>query len=255
MTATPRRALLNRAIFTQRAFDSSSLTVLTTLLHRFVAAGHYEVFIRRGGALVHRSAVHVAPEHARLQVNLDMANVAESKRGCGCEGDAAIELQTGGVLGFYVSAGTGRYSVTAVDLGAKDASNQIALDSGKRVPEGDFFALTLVQPGDYRVTAKPGGEAYVTVRLPVREKGYRPDRVMVIALGKGGFDPKSVEIFSGQSIAIRCDVPAGIRAELVKADGDVPPLERTRATFRRPAAPEGARESERGAGQRRREVK
>jgi hypothetical protein len=236
MAATPRPALLNRPVFTQRAFDSRALTVLTTLVHRFVYAGHYEVFVRRGEAVVHRTAVHVAAEHARQQVDVDMANVAESKRACGCEGDASIELRTGGVIAFYVSAGTGRYSVSVNSAASKDAESEATLDNTKGIPQGSFFALTLVRPGEYRITAQSGGEAYVTVRLPVREKGYRPDRPTLVALGKDGFNPRSVEIFSGQSVAFQCDIATDIRAELVK-EGEVPPIDRTRGTFRRPSPP------------------
>jgi hypothetical protein len=81
MNPTGRRpAVLNRAVFTNRTFDSRALSVLTTLVHRFVEPGHYDVFVRRNGSVVHRTQVDVAPDHARTQVNVDMANVPESKR-------------------------------------------------------------------------------------------------------------------------------------------------------------------------------
>ncbi len=237
MNPTRRPAVLNRAIFTNRSFDSRALSVLTTLVHRFAEAGHYEVFVRRNGAVVHRTDVHVAADHPRTQVNVDLANVAESKRACGCHGDAALELRTGGALAFYVSAGVGGYTVTVANRAARDEKTGMALDNTKGVPAGGLFALTLVRPGSYRINASSGGDAYVTVRMPVKEKEYRPDRVTVLTLRKEGFDPKSVEIFSGQSVAIQCDIGADIKAELVKEDGDAPPIDRTRATFRRPAPP------------------
>ena len=236
MNPTTRRpAVLNRAVFTNRTFDSRALSVLTTLVHRFVEPGHYDVFVRRNGSVVHRTQVDVAPDHARTQVNVDMANVPESKRACGCHGDAAIELRAGGALVFYVSAGVGGYSVTVTNRGARDEKSGLALDNTKGVPAGGLFALTLVQPGSYRISAGSKAEAQVAVRMPVREKGYRPDRVTLTTLREGGFDPKAIEIFSGQSVAIQCEVGADIRAELVKEDGGAPPIDRKRATFRRPA--------------------
>ena len=237
MNPTRRPAVLNRAVFSNRTFDSRALSVLTTLVHRFLEAGHYEVFVRRAGSIVHRTDVHVAPDHPRLQVNVDMANVPESKRACGSQGDDAIELRTGGAIAFYVSAGVGGYSVTVADRRAGDEKTGMALDSSQGVPAGGLFALTLVQPGSYRISTSSRAEAQVAVRLPLREKGYRPDRVTVITLRKDGFDPKSVEIFSGQSVAIQCEIGADIRADLIKEDGGAPSIDRTRATFRRPAPP------------------
>ena len=132
MNPTGRRpAVLNRAVFTNRTFDSRALSVLTTLVHRFVEPGHYDVFVRRNGSVVHRTQVDVSPDHARTQVNVDMANVPESKRACGCHGDAAIELRAGGALVFYVSAGVGGYSVTITNRGARDEKSGLALDNTK----------------------------------------------------------------------------------------------------------------------------
>jgi hypothetical protein len=239
MKPNRRPAVLNRAVFTNRTFDSRALSVLTTLVHRFTEPGHFEVFVRRDGSVVHRTDVDVAPDHARTQVNVDMANVPESKRACGCHGDAAIELRTGGALAFYVSAGVGGYVVTVRNRAASDEKSGTALDSSQGVPAGGLFALTLVQPGGYRIRTGAGAEAQVAVRLPVREKGYRPDRVTVLTLRKEGFDPKSAEIFSGQSVAVHCEVGADIQAELVKEEGGAPAINRTRTTFRRPAPRRG----------------
>lgn len=234
MNPTRRPAILNRAVFTQRAFDSRALSVLTTLVHRFVEAGHYEVFVRRAGTVVHRTDVHVAPEHGRQQIDVDMADVPGSKRACGCHGDAALELRTGGAVAFYVSSGVGGYTVTVANRAARDEKTGMALDSSKGIPAGGFFALTLVQPGAYRIATGSGATASVRVRVPGRDKGYRPDRVTRLTLKKSGFEPQSAEIYSGQSVAIQCDIAADIRAELAEEEGGPPAIDRGRATFRRP---------------------
>jgi hypothetical protein len=237
MNPTRRPALLNRAVFTQRAFDSRALSVLTTLVQRFVDPGHYEVFIRRAGTVVHRTDVHVAPEHGRVQIDVDMANVPESKRACGCHGDAALELRTGGVVAFYVSSGVGGYTVTVTNRAARDDKAGLALDNSRGVPAGGLFALTLVQPGTYRIATGYGAEADVSVRMPRGEKDYRPDRVTRLTLTRRGFEPASAEIFSGQSVAILCEIVADIRAELVDEEGGPPAIDRSRGRFRRPAPP------------------
>jgi hypothetical protein len=241
MNPTRRAALLNRAVFTQRSFDSRALSVLTTLIHRFGEPGHYEVFIRRAGAVVHRTDVNVASEHGRHQIDVDMANVPASKGACGCHGDAALELRTGGVVAFYVSSGVGGYTVTVTNRAARDEKAGVALDSSQGVPAGGLFALTLVQPGAYRVATPSGAKADVYVRMPDRENGYRPDRVALLRLHKGGFEPQSAEIASGQSVAIQCEIAADIRAELVKEEGGTPAITRSRASFRRPAPPGASR--------------
>jgi hypothetical protein len=58
-----------------------------------------------------------------------------------------------------------------------------------------------------------------------------------VTLGKDGFNPRSVEILSGQSVVFQCDIAADIQAELVKEEAETPPIDRKRATFRRPAPP------------------
>ena len=54
-----KSVVLNRAIFSQRSFDSAALTVLTSLFHRFPEAGDYDLFVRRGEQVVHLSLIHI----------------------------------------------------------------------------------------------------------------------------------------------------------------------------------------------------
>lgn len=220
MKASAKRVALNRPVFSQRAFDSSALTVLTTLLHRFPEAGQYDVTVRRSGKLVGRLAVSISEGDADQQINIDMAKLGEAERRCGCDANSDYKLVTGGVMGFYASSGTGRYTVRVSYKNDKEKKKEILLDSSQEVPQGDFFAVTLVRPGLYRVfNTKQKGEGEVRVRLPKGENEYRPGQAKLVTLGKKDtIDSGSIEIFSGQSVVFHCKTPARIRAELLRED-------------------------------------
>ena len=95
------RVLLNRPVFTQTAFDSRALTVLTTLLHRFPEAGRYQVRVQRGERREQQFEVQVSADYGAQQVNIDLATLnLETSGGCGCEPKNRYELAVGGVLGF-----------------------------------------------------------------------------------------------------------------------------------------------------------
>lgn len=61
-----KNVVLNRPVFTQQAFDSRALTVLTTLFHRFPEAGDYNLTIWRDERMIHRAHVRGGVEGAPL---------------------------------------------------------------------------------------------------------------------------------------------------------------------------------------------
>jgi hypothetical protein len=217
--------VLNRPVFTQRAFDSSSLTVLTTLFHHFPEAGDYDLVVRRGERVIHRTQVRIVAENAPQQINVDLATLGDAET-CG-------PLGADSVMGFYVSQGTGQYAVTIRQLAARE--KRTLLDSSAVVPEGDFFAITLVRPGIYRVLNKEGkGAGTIHVSLP-KGKKYRVDQATLVKIGKQGmFKPRAVRILAGQTVVFQCTAPARIHAELAKAEGtSEKPIERRRYTLRK----------------------
>lgn len=235
MKAENRRPILNRALFASQPMESGALAPLTTLLHRFTEAGDYELFVRRDGQLIGRSIVRVVgelpraepprgsdmgrgdtprpiPAGATYQTNIDLATFGATAAGCAPE---ATVLATGGVLGFFVGEGMSRYNVTITRLvGDK---KETVLDSAASVPEGDFFAVTFVRPGVYTVANRLGaGQMKVEIKLPT-EKGYRPNEGALVQVGRGGFDPAGVSLYSGQSILFQCGTAAQFAVELEKA--------------------------------------
>ncbi|MEN4010499.1 MAG: hypothetical protein AB1453_13440 [Chloroflexota bacterium] len=232
-TDPKKEVLLNRSLFVQRAFDSGAITVLTTLMHRFGESGDYELFVRRSRRLAARMMVRVVDSDAAYQHNLDLANLQPKQREC-CREEADVLLHTGGVLGFYTSTGSASFQVEVQRLGAKD--KQVLLDNAEQVPGGDFFAVTPLQPGVYRVSdALNKAEMLLRVVMPplpgaggkpptgkekkVRsEREYRPDQPTLVDAGKGGFGRKEVSLFSGQALVFQCKQAARLRVEMQKPD-------------------------------------
>ncbi|MEW6580258.1 MAG: hypothetical protein AB1435_13850 [Chloroflexota bacterium] len=232
-----KKVLLNRAMFSIRPYESSALTVLTTLFHHFTEAGNYELFVRRGGAVIHRAAIQVGEKGAQQQLNLDLAALrdTEARECCDKEAGTKYALAVNSIMGFYVSQGTGAYSV---EIARTEHKERRALDSAAHVPPGDLFAVTLVRPGTYRAVNEEGGaEALIRVKPPDR-KDYRAGEAVLVTCGAGAFKPKRVEITSGHSVVFRCETPARLRVELVDAAESAPrPRQEMRHTLRRSPGP------------------
>ncbi|MDQ5824866.1 MAG: hypothetical protein M3441_11780 [Chloroflexota bacterium] len=229
MNKRTTKAVLNRAVFTQKALDSGALTVLATLFHRFPERGNYDLFVQRRQEVIHRSNIRVVAENAPNQINVDLASLAESGADRDCPPEEGYTLAVGGVMGFYASQGTGQYSVRIEEITSRE--KRTLLDSNEAVPEGGLFAVTLVRPGTYRVAnADARGEGEIRVRLPKEEK-FRVDQPTLVECGRDGFKPKRLDMFAGQSVVFNCTTRCRIRVELTK------PEERTegpreRAPFR-----------------------
>ncbi len=215
MSTQKKPLLLNRALFVLRPFQSTALTTLTTLIHRFPAAGTFEVFIRRDGSLLHRAPVQVA-QGGVFQINIDMAGSF----------DPTYHIAPGGALGFFVGKGEGGYSVNLERITGRERVT--VLDSTKGVPSGDLFAVTLVRAGRYRVVDPTNKiDGVVTVETPAvperiprgtrvasaARQRYRPDQPTGVTIARGEMQPKEVKIFAGQTVVFDCTVASNLRVE------------------------------------------
>ncbi len=253
MSNSPKQATLNRALFAQRSFDSSRITVLSTLIHRFEEAGDYEVFISRTNRTPLRLAVTVADGEASYQHNLDLSTLQDTKERECCRDDADLRLHTGGVLGFYTSQGVSTFQVRVVRLGSKE--KQVLFDQADQIPAGDFFTVTPLRPGVYRVSdvLNKAEMALRVVMPPLPEDGgvkkeskakgersastYRPDQPVLVSVGKKGFDRREANLFSGQTLVFQVQSAARLRVDLEKEDEAV-----TSPPKKRPNKPSRARE-------------
>lgn len=240
MTRTRSTMVLNRPVFTQHRFASFELTVLSTLIHRFGEAGTYQVTVT-GGGQTRTDSLNVSTVGSHQQVNIDMSQpgnaagagfAAEGANGCCCEPAAGRDLAVGGVVAFYASAGTGSYQVSVTNLGERE--KRVVLDSAKTVPQGDYFAVTLVRPGSYRMVDELSrAEAQAHVSIPERER-IDTQHVAMLKLGEGGFEPSSVRLHSGQSIFVECGQEARLLVELLDSEDSSVATRSGKHTFRRP---------------------
>ena len=233
---TRKKAVLNRAVFTRRAFDSRALTVLATLIHHFQEVGDCDLFVQRGGQVVFRTHVHVVAEDAPRQIDVDLAALPQAETGCGCEGAAGYTLAAGGVMTFHAAEGIGQYVVKITRRSGRE--KHVVLDSSEVIPAGDLFAVTLVRPGTYEVRG-PRSSGRIHVSLPKKDEGYRPDQPVLVELTKRGtFKPRAVRILAGQTVVFLCTIPAQISVEMARPDKSTEkPTDRPRRyTLRRPSA-------------------
>jgi hypothetical protein len=206
--------VINRALLVNAALDSAAIAVRGTVFHVFTESGDHDVTVLRDGDTVSRLTVTVQAEGAPPQVNLDLAGLevdADRSAQCMCQ----YAVREGGVMGFAVGQGIGRYAVV-IDHTAGGGSRTV-LDSRGQLPAGDLFAVTLINPGTYRATNLASqARLQITVAMPAQGEPYNPAWPTLIRAGDHGFDPAEAHILAGQSIVLLAEAPARFHVELVE---------------------------------------
>ncbi len=221
MQTEPRKAVLNRPVFSQTSFSSDALSVLTSWLHQFRDAGRYHVRVTHARRPQRSFVVRVTADAAKLQENVDLTALVEGDGGGCCGDDDAYELAVGGVMGFYPSAGVGGFTVRIARAGDKE--ERAVADNGEGLPAGDLFAVTLTRPGSYELRAEKVERAMtVRVGLPEGER-IRTDRPSLVRLGREGFGGEPPAMHAGQSLVVLCEVGARLRVDLAKEPGGAQP--------------------------------
>ena len=150
-------------------------------------------------------------EGATPQVNLDLAGL-EVDTGRSGEITGPFAVREGGVMGFAVGQGIGRYAVLISHTAG--GGSRTVLDSRGQLPAGDLFAVTLINPGTYRATNLASqARLQITVAMPRRDEPYSPARPTLVRAGDHGFDPAEAHILAGQSIVLLAEAPARFLVE------------------------------------------
>ena len=102
--------VINRALLVNAALDSGAIAVRGTVFHVFAESGDHDVTILRDGRVTGRFTVTVQAEGAPPQVNLDLATL-DVDAGRSGKSPRHYAVREGGVMGFTVGQGIGRYAV------------------------------------------------------------------------------------------------------------------------------------------------
>ncbi len=218
---------INRHIFTQTRFQSSSLSQLGFVVHQYTDSGRYQVDVSRHGKLTYSFQVDVCKHHKKPQFSADLAKLdklirggsdAKAEKHCCCEAeDTVFELLEGGFGLFYVGSGSGGYSVCSYPIDEK-AKSATVFDSAA-LGEGDLFGITLLRPGQYAfmekhsqlkvaievAEVKPSKSRYLPPDpLHVDSKMLKKDQVIKLSAAQGLIYKASG---GGESIAIELIKP------------------------------------------------
>lgn len=205
------QARLNMQMLNTTSHDSGALGPLAMVVHPFTTPGHHRgVVVRHGRPLGDFSFV-VDAQCEVMQLDIDLARVGRrdgsAAPDCGCHADeaGARRVSPKGYVLFHASSGSG-YAATVGSDGAK------AVFDSTRLSDGDLFALSLLEPGAYRMDNTLSG-ARGSIEVAFNEEIARRiralDTVYVDAQGKR-FSPGSVALASSQGLVFRIHEPSRI---------------------------------------------
>lgn len=217
---------INRELFSQVNSDSGSLSMMSTVVHRFTEPGEYEGVVMKGaaGLIARRFTISVtgespttAPQVAAAraqqpptqpgQVRIDLKDTMPDR----------FVLNAGGYAVFYVSAGSGGY-VVQVSRRGKDNSQIIAFDS-QELKEADMLSVTVIRPGTYSVTnALNNARAELAVNYPEPGKIQRNAAPVKVECTANQIVPDRIRIDPGQGLVFTFKAPSRIRIDLVRPE-------------------------------------
>ena len=219
--------MINRYMFSQVNFDSGSLGVLASVVHKFPELGTYHGAVLRGTNIVGRFSIVVsdcptptATSFGELQQNvrIDLNNLdlpvskhLESQT-CNC-----FMLKPGGYAVFHVSTGAGGYAVEIRKTG-KERGGVKVFDSRELKGE-DMFTATVIRPGTYSIinmSTKAKGE--LVVAYPEIGKIPRQPEAVSIECTESELTPNKIRINPTQTLLFRFKTSSRIKIELVKPE-------------------------------------
>ena len=208
-------------LFTQTNLDSGSLTMLTTVLHRFPEPATYRGVVLKLGKVEATFELKIDAASAASQAHIDLAALASPAptAECGCKSAAnkSFTLSPHGYAVFYVSQGPGGY---AVHVGRADKGPQPKDFDSRDLKPGDIFTAIVIRPGAYsvlNVKTKAKIEMVVPYVQPAKQR-YEPPTPLNIEVTPDGFGMKRIESKPAQAQVYRLKTPAQIQIELTKPD-------------------------------------
>jgi len=239
------KANMNYQILNQVNFDSGSISVLSSVIHKFSEPELYIGSVHRGKDVVGRFRIEVKntlvakskPNQSekeassaekilsisKSQVHIDLKRLdVPIDRHLENEIHNRYELVKDSYAVFYVSSGHGEYSVELCRIG-KDSKPIIEFNS-RILQKNDLFNAIIMRPGIYSVkNTKNNAEGELTVAYPERGKLPREQQPVSIECNKQ-FVPGKIEINPTQGLVFNFKVPSRIKIELIKLDEKFDPI-------------------------------
>lgn len=205
-------AKVNIQLVKTSTFDSGALGMLAMVLHQFSSIGHYRVLILNQGKAVKYINFEVDGKSEVIQLDIDLAQSAPKGKarlvvnpsGKSEEQIAQVVSPKGYVL-FHASAGFGYSAIVS------DSVGRVFFDSTK-LGDGDLFALSLLEPGNYSMTNTIGsvaGEIIVNLPPKISEK-MKTLETQYIDVSEKKLDPPRIELISSQGLVFRIKSKARI---------------------------------------------
>ncbi|MFM9946447.1 MAG: hypothetical protein ACKV1O_00765 [Saprospiraceae bacterium] len=207
---------INRTAIKKMQFRSAGVSVLSYIVHPLKDAGIYFGKIYKGEKLLDEFKIACLEGCNEKQVNINLSDfnfqqIAE-------KGQKTYELSSEGYLLLYDSASNNDYQIR-LEMASKDRSPKVVFDT-KVLDEGDFYAATLLRPGEYKGrNLKNNAEFEVTVVYPDNKQITKSSEVIPpanIEVKKDGFYPASVKINPGQGLVFTIKTPSTIELGLKK---------------------------------------
>ena len=216
------KAKVNLQLLKTTTFDSGALGLLAMVIHQFHSVGYYQVAIRQQGRSVADTDFVVDEKSEVLQLNIDLARIAQETKMRPDDHKSKREKQMMRVVSpkgyvlFYASA-VGGYSVIV------SKEDGLIFDSTK-LSEGDLFAVSLLEPGNYSMMNRIGSASGAIVVSLTSEvaKQIKTLETRYIDANEKKFDPDRIELASSQGLVFRIKDSA----QILITKKDSPPPER-----------------------------
>jgi hypothetical protein len=221
------KAMINRFMFSQTNLDSGSLTMLTSIIHRFSEPGEYHAAILRGEDTVGRFSIAVgdrkmtqAASSAEWQqsINIDLKRLdLPGSQHLESEACHCFMLKPGGYAVFHVSTGAGGYSVEIRKTGTEHGGVKV-FDS-RQLKDEDILTATVLRPGTYSITnVNTKAKAGLVVAYPEIGKIPKQPETVQIECTRNALIPDKIRINPTEGLLFRFKTTSRIKIELIKPE-------------------------------------
>lgn len=221
------KAIINRHMFTEGNIDSGSITMRTTVVHKFSEPGEYLGNVIKGKTVVgqFRIVVGKKPEAAMnakpaempsgpTQAHIDLQQMEAPASRSGQPAVAnRFAIGPDGYAVFKASAGAGGYAVEVFKAAEKGAK---VFDS-RELKGDDLLYVLVLRPGTYSVTnALANARAELVVAYP--EKGMPRNLEPARVESGSSISPQKLDVKPMQGIVFSFKAPSRIKIDLVKPE-------------------------------------